>query len=237
MSKETILYAFIVVCVLYFFSSLLQLDSLEVLTKPLFLPVLFLYYIKKSKGHFQYRVIVSFIFYYIAEMLVLNDGKQYYLISVFFFLVPYLILLYFVVKDLSPLLKDRGYSKINITVFVVFVLLVYLYLSIISILDTESFLEEALLNFYGLILLLLGVFAITLYILKYSAANLFLIMSVIAFIVSDMFYIFIVKIEYNWVFKAVNLISQLLSYYFFVTYSLIKAKVENEKKYSEHTEA
>ena len=157
-------------------------------------------------------------------MLVLNDGKQYYLISVSFFLVPYLILLYFVIKDLFPLLKDKGYNKINVSVFIVFVLLVYLYVSIISILDTETFYEEALLNFYGLILMLLGVFAITLYILKHSAINLFLIMTVIAFIVSDMFYIFIVKIEYNWVFKSVNLISQLLSYYFFVTYSLINAK-------------
>lgn len=224
MSKKTILYTFIVVCVLYFFSALLQLDSLEILTKPLFLPVLLYYYIKKCKGNYQYRVIISFIFYYIAEMLVLNDGKQYYLISVSFFLVPYLILLYFVIKDLFPLLKDKGYNKINVSVFIVFVLLVYLYVSIISILDTETFYEEALLNFYGLILMLLGVFAITLYILKHSAINLFLIMTVIAFIVSDMFYIFIVKIEYNWVFKSVNLISQLLSYYFFVTYSLINAK-------------
>ena len=224
MSKKTILYTFIVVCVLYFFSALLQLDSLEILTKPLFLPVLLYYYIKKCKGNYQYRVIISFIFYYIAEMLVLNDGKQYYLISVSFFLVPYLILLYFVIKDLFPLLKDKGYNKINVSVFIVFVLLVYLYVSIISILDTETFYEEALLNFYGLILMLLGVFAITLYILKHSAINLFLIMTVIAFIVSDMFYIFIVKIEYNWLIKSVNLISQLLSYYFFVTYSLINAK-------------
>ena len=64
----------------------------------------------------------------------------------------------------------------------------------------------------------------SLYLLKHSVSNLFLIMTVIAFIVSDMFYIFIVKVENNWVFKSVNLITQFLSYYFFVTYSLIKAK-------------
>ena len=124
MSKTTILYAFIVVCDIYFFSLLLQLDSLKILTKPLFFPVLLYYYIKKCKGNYQYRVIISFIFYYIAEMLVLNDGKQYYLISVSFFLVPYLILLYFVIKDLFPLLKDKGYNKINVSVFIVFVLFI-----------------------------------------------------------------------------------------------------------------
>lgn len=58
MSKKTILYAFIVVCVLYFFSSLLQLDSLEVLTKPLFLPILLWYYLKRAKKYFQNRVVV-----------------------------------------------------------------------------------------------------------------------------------------------------------------------------------
>mgnify|MGYP003493267362 FL=1 len=81
-----------------------------------------------------------------------------------------------------------------------------------------------MLYFYGFILLLLAFFSVITYVLRYSAANLFLVMTIIAFIVSDMFYIFIVKVENNWVFKSVNLITQFLSYYFFVTYSLIKAK-------------
>lgn len=224
MDKKTFLYAFIVVCILYFFSSLLHLDSLEVLTKPLFLPILFLYYLKKAKDEYEFRVIVSFIFYYIAEMLVLKDGKVYYLISVFLFLIPYLILLYYVVKDLIPLLKIRSFNGVNFTLAFVFAFLVYLYISIILIIDTQSAVEKCLLHFYGFVLLLLAVFSTATYYLKSSEANLFLVMTIIAFIVSDMFYIFIVKIEYNWVFKSVNLISQLLSYYFFVTFSLIKIK-------------
>ncbi len=67
------------------FSSLLQLDGLQILVKPLFLPVLLYYYIKKSSGDFQIRVVVSFVFNCIAEMLVLNDGEQFYLISISFF--------------------------------------------------------------------------------------------------------------------------------------------------------
>lgn len=224
MSKKAILYTFIVVCILYFFSALLHLDSLEVLTKPLFLPILFLYYIKKSKGNFQNRVVISFIFYYIAEMLVLKDNTEYYLISVAFFLIPYLILLFFVVKDLLLLLRANSLNKINFSIIFVLAFLVYLYISIILLIDTESAFEKILLYTYGFVLLLLGVLAITTYVLKNSVSNLFLVMTIIAFIVSDMFYIFIVKIEYNWVFKSVNLISQLLSYYFFVTFSLIRVK-------------
>lgn len=224
MSKITILYTFIVVCILYFFSALLQLDSLEVLVKPLFLPVLLYFYIKKAKDKYQIRVIASFIFYYIGEMLVLKDEKNYYILSVCFFLIPYLILLYYVVRDLIPLLKSKGYYKINVLVVFVLLFLVFLYVSIMSILETESLFERILLDTYGFVLMLLGFFAIALYLLKHSVSDLFLVMTVIAFILSDMFYIFIVKIEYNWVFKSVNLISQLLSYYFFVTFSLIKAK-------------
>lgn len=224
MSKKTILYTFIVVCILYFFSALLQLDSLEILVKPLFLPILLFFYIKKARDKYQIRVIASFIFYYIGEMLVLKDEKNYYVISVCFFLIPYLILLYYVVRDLIPLLKSKGYYKINVLVVFVLLFLVFLYVSIMSILETESLFEKILLDTYGFVLLLLGFFAIALYLLKHSVSNLFLVMTVIAFILSDMFYIFIVKVEYNWVFKSVNLISQLLSYYFFVTFSLIKAK-------------
>ena len=224
MDNKNILYAYIAVCVLYFFSSLLQLDSLEVIVKPLFLPVLLFYYIKSINGNFQNRVVVSFIFYYLAEMLVLYDSEQYYLISVLLFLILYVILLYFVVKDLSHILKQNDYNKINFIVFFVFAFLIYLIISVFLIIETESVIERFLLYFYGFILLLLAFFSVITYVLRYSAANLFLVMTIIAFIVSDMFYIFIVKVENNWVFKSVNLITQFLSYYFFVTYSLIKAK-------------
>ena len=224
MDNKNILYAYIAVCVLYFFSSLLQLDSLEVIVKPLFLPVLLFYYIKSINGNFQNRVVVSFIFYYLAEMLVLYDSEQYYLISVLLFLIPYVILLYFVVKDLSHILKQNDYNKINFIVFFVFAFLIYLIISVFLIIETESIIERFLLYFYGFILLLLAFFSVITYVLRYSAANLFLVMTIIAFIVSDMFYIFIVKVENNWVFKSVNLITQFLSYYFFFFYSLIKAK-------------
>lgn len=224
MTKKTILYAFIVVCVLYFFSSLLQLDSLEVLTKPLFLPILFWYYIKKVKGNFQYRVVVSFVFYYIAEMLTLNDSEEFYLLSVFLFLIPYLILLNYIIKDLLKLLKINSLNKINFIILFVIAFLAYLLVSIFLIIDTASAFEQILLYTYGFILLVLSVCAVVTYILRHSVSNLFLVMTAITFVASDMFYIFIVKIEYNWVFKSVNLISQLLSYYFFVTYSLLKQK-------------
>ena len=200
------------------------MDCLEVNVKPLFLPVLLFYYIKSINGNFQNRVVVSFIFYYLAEMLVLYDSEQYYLISVLLFLIPYVILLYFVVKDLSHILKQNDYNKINFIVFFVFAFLIYLIISVFLIIETESVIERFLLYFYGFILLLLAFFSVITYVLRYSAANLFLVMTIIAFIVSDMFYIFIVKVENNWVFKSVNLITQFLSYYFFVTYSLIKAK-------------
>ena len=224
MSKETFLYAYIVVCILYFFSSLLQLDSLEVIVKPLFITTLLVYYFKRAKENFQNRVVVSFIFYYIGEMLILNNGKQYYLISVCFFLVPYLIILYFVSKDLMRLLKFKSFNKINFAIILVFAFLIYLYLSIMYIVDAESIMEGLVLYTYGFVLLILSVFSVLVYIMYFSASSLFLVMTVIAFILSDMFYIFIQKVEYNWAFKSVNLISQLLSYYFFVTYSLIKAK-------------
>ena len=105
MDSKNILYAFIAICVLYFFSSLFQFNSLELFSKPLFLPLLFLYYVKKLNDNYQYRVVIIFIFFYIAEMLVMFDIKEYYIISVSFFLIPYMILLYFVTKNLIFLLK------------------------------------------------------------------------------------------------------------------------------------
>ena len=224
MTKKNILYAFIVVSVIYFFSALLQLNSLEVLSKPFFLPILLLYYLKKSKEEYQFRVVISFIFYYIAEMLVLKDSEQYYILSVSLFLIPYLILLYYIIKDLFSLMKIQDRNRFNIFIALILAFLFYLYLSILFLIDIETIFEKLLLYAYGFVLLLLGVISIAMYVIKNSVTNLFLLMTVIAFIISDMFYILIVKVEVNYAFKSINLLSQLLSYYFFITYSLIRLK-------------
>lgn len=224
MSKKTILYAFIVVCILYFFSSLLELDGLELLTKPLVLPFLLFFYVKKAKAKYQKRVVFSFVFYFLAEMLVMIDAKKYYLISVLCFLIPYMALLFYVTKDLMLLIKMKGFGKINFAIFFIIGFLIYLYISINLIIDTKTSFEKWLLYFYGMILLFLGVFATTMYLIKYSLLSVFLILTVLTYIVSDIFYILILKIENNCAFKAINLITQLLSYYFFVTYSLLKIK-------------
>lgn len=224
MGKKNILYAFIIVCVLYFFSSVLELSNLEIITKPLFLPILLLYYVKKTKGNFQNRVLVSFVFFYIAELLVLVDGKQFYLLAILFFLIPYMILLYFVTKEFIPQLKNIDFNKFNFIIFFIFIFLVYFIINIFLIIDTASIFEQLVLYTYGLVLLLLIIFSISLYFLKHSTVNLFLILTVIAFVLSDVFYIFIIKFENNLAFKSVNLISQLLSYHFFVTYSFLKQK-------------
>lgn len=226
MAKKDILYAFIVVSVVYFFSALLQLHSLEMLSKPLFLPILLLYYLKKAKGDYQVRVIVSFIFYYIAEMLVLKDSEQYYILSVSLFLIPYIILLYFIGKDLLSLLRVQEQNKFNFFIALILAFLFYLYLSILFIIDIETMYEKLLLYVYGFVLILLGVISIAMYVIKNSVTNLFLLVMVIAFILSDMFYILLVKVEINYAFKSINLLSQLLSYCFFITYSLIRLKEE-----------
>lgn len=224
MGKKSVLYAFIVVCILYFFSSLLELDGLELLTRPLVLPLLLFFYLKSTKEKYQKRVVFSFVFYFLAEILTTIDSKKYYLISIFCFLIPYKALLFYVTKDLMLLIKIKGFSKLNFAIFFIIGFFIYLYVSINLILDIKTSFEKLLLYFYGLVLLFLGIFATAMYLIKNSLLSVFLILTVLTYIVSDIFYIFIIKIESNFAFKAIVLISQLLSYYFFVTYSLIKIK-------------
>ena len=224
MNKRTILYAFIVVCVLYFFSSLLHLDSLEIIVKPLFLPILFIYYLKKNRGKYQIFVVLSFVFYYISEVLFLLSSTINFLYGIFFNLISYLILLYIIGIDFLKILKFKKHIENLLVVLFMLTFLIYLFVSIILLIDFNSGAEKMLLYFYGITLILLCSISIASYMLKYSSLNLFLMLMTILFIVSDVFYLLIIKIEYNWVFKSVNLIAQLLSYYFFVVYSLIKSK-------------
>lgn len=224
MNKQFFLYSFIVVSIVYFFSSLLQIDSLELGSKILYLPLLFGYYLTVVQTNFQYRIVISFVFFYIAELIAMQKPNQFSVLYVLFFLLPYLMFLFYMVGDLYVLIKDRGIKNINISVLIVFMLMIYLFLSVISIIEINSVIESLLLYVYGSVLVMLSVVSMLIYILKNSVQNLFLILTIITFVVSDMFYIFIIKFEYNWVFKSVNLLTQLMSYYFFIHYALLKMK-------------
>ena len=125
MGKKSVLYAFIVVCILYFFSSLLELDGLELLTRPLILPLLLFFYLKSAKKKYQKRVVFSFVFYFLAEILTTIDSKKYYLISIFCFLIPYTALLFYVTKDLMLLIKIKGFSKFNFAIFFIIGFFIY----------------------------------------------------------------------------------------------------------------
>lgn len=222
--KKHILYLFALVSILYILSVLFKIRELELLSKPLFLPVLFIYYLKKVNEKLENLTIYCFIAFYIGEMLVLKDPEVYYIPSLFFFLIPYKIVLYRISTDLCLILKNNKLDKSNLFLLIVLALLIFLFISVILTINTGELLEKIILYAYGLSLILLCFLSVILYVLKNSKANVFLLMMVIAFIISDMYFIFIKKIDDNWVFKLVNLVAQMFSYYFFVNYSILKTR-------------
>lgn len=225
--KKYILYAFALVSALYILSSLFKIRELELLSKPLFIPILLYYYLRKTNKNFEISVVICFVSFYIGEMLMLNDPEVFYLPSLFFFLIPYKIILYHISTDLSSILKNKKLDKSNLFLLIVLGLLIFLFVSVILTINTGEILEKIILYAYGFSLILLCFLSVFLYVLKNSKANVFLLMMVIAFIVSDMYFIFIKKIDSNWVFILVNLVTQMFSYYFFVNYVVLKKRNNN----------
>lgn len=225
--KKYILYSFAAVSLLYILSSVFSVREIELLTKPLFLPILLYYYLRKTNSKSEIHTIICFIAFYIGEMLVLKDPEGFYLISLLFFFIPYLVLLYYVTNDLLLTIKDNALSKFAFFFSLFLLFLILLFVSVILTINTDDIIEKIILYLYGLSLILFGIMTVILYVFKNSKTNFFLLMMVIAFIISDMYFIFMKKIDYNWVFKIVNLVAQIFSYYFFVNYSILRAKNNN----------
>ena len=118
--KKYILYAFTLVSALYILSSLFKIRELELLSKPLFIPILLYYYLRKTNKNFEISVVICFVSFYIGEMLMLKDPEVFYLPSLFFFLIPYKILLYHISTDLSGILKNKKLDKSNLFLLIVF---------------------------------------------------------------------------------------------------------------------
>lgn len=209
---------------LYIIAVLINSDNLELFSKPIIIPSIYYFYYSSVRGKINYLFSASILSFFIGEILILISIEDYFLLSLIALIIPYFIVFYFVLQDLIFYLKKK---KINLNVFSLYVfvmLLVYIFFNVLMMMIEENSLEFYIYSLYGIMLFFLGVLAFVMQINYANKTILFTGLTIACFIMSDLFFVFTKIFPDLWVLKAINIITQELSFFCYVSYFIFRTK-------------
>lgn len=210
--------------ILCFISVLMDNEDIVLLAKPVLIPSMFVYYYIEQKGKLDYLFVFSLSAFFIGDLLYLINPVDYYILGLFVFLLPYLIVLFFLTQDIINLIKRKKINKLNLSFLIILFFLVYLMVSILNVLDAESNVEFFYFFLFGIELVLMGVIAALLFVNENSRVNYLLIITVSLFIISDVFFILNKNLFPLLIFKLANMSAQIFSFYFYTRYFVERQK-------------
>lgn len=219
-----------VAILLYLIAVLLGSDNLELLSKPIIIPAVYYFYYISVKGKINFLFSFSILSYFFAEILLLISATDFLYPGLVCFGIPYLIITYFLAQDFLYYLKKRKYAINNFSFYIIIILLLYLLYNVLSFINESSKLEFSFYIFNGILLFVMGIFA---FLIQFNFNNktiLYMVLMVVFFIISDLFFIFSKSTKDVIALKMISIISQQLSYFFYVSYFIYRTKTYYFKK-------
>lgn len=187
------------------------------------LPAIVYYYLRVS--NFKINCLISgiFIFCYIGEIYSLISPNDHLIIDVICFLLAYLTLIVYLVPNFSKINWKHPYNLVLIA-FASTSLLIIGYLVLTLKLEKID-ISTSILIFYGIVVSILLFISIMEYFRKNTLVSVHLLIACIFFYFSDCFYIINNFYLAFFVFNFVQIVMQVLSYYFLVNFFIL-----NEQK-------
>ena len=214
----------------YVMAVLFGSDNLELLIKPIIIPSVYYFYYISVKGKISFLFSFSILSYFFAEILLLISASDFLYPGLFCFGIPYLIITYFLAQDFLYYLKKRKYAINNFSFYIIIILLFYLLYNVLSFINESSKLEFSFYIFNGILLFVMGIFA---FLIQFNFNNktiLYMVLMVVFFIISDLFFIFSKSTKDVIALKLISIVTQQLSYFFYVSYFICRTKTYSFKK-------
>jgi hypothetical protein len=214
----------------YVMAVLFGSDNLELLIKPIIIPSVYYSYYISVKGKISFLFSFSILSYFFAEILLLISASDFLYPGLFCFGIPYLIITYFLAQDFLYYLKKRKYTINNFSFYIIIILLFYMLYNVLSFINESSKLEFSFYIFNGILLFVMGIFA---FLIQFNFNNktiLYMVLMVVFFIISDLFFIFSKSTKDLIALKLISIITQQLSYFFYVCYFIYRTKTYSFKK-------
>jgi hypothetical protein len=220
MSKNPAIYLYLISGLLFLLAILFQNEEFLLVTKPIIIPSILYYYYIETKVRINIFFILSLILFFIRDMLFLINFDDFYIIGLIIFLLPYLFVIHFLYQDIKEIIAKRKNRKIDFTFIIILLILVNLLVKVLNALEDKSLVEEVFFILFGIELLAMGVMAAMIYFHSSIKRNFYLAITVVAFILSDLFFILNNNLQNLLVFELINGLAQTASYFFYVKYFL-----------------
>ena len=209
-------------CFGYVLFSLLEMEGLVLCSKSIVVPCIFVYYFIENKYRIDWIIGLIFLSCFLGDVVVLFNIEHALLLSVYFFLLVYVLLLKYVLEDSK---KVDFAKKDALPIFIIVLFLIYLLITILNIQFINAPQDNLAFIIYGITLLILSVISVSNYISKGCVCLFYMTLAVICFIFSDVFYALDNFYFSNKIFYLITLATQVVCYYFMVQYLLKRNKV------------
>lgn len=219
------LFLYFAAILLYVVAVLIGSDNLELFSKPIIIPSIYYFYYTSVKGKISYLFTFSVLSYFTGEILFLLNQDDFLVSSLVFFGIPYIIITFFLAQDFLFYLKIKKYDVNNISFYIILMLLFYLLYNVLSFINETSQIEFSIYIIYGILLLVMGLLSFLIQFNFNNKAISFMVLMIVFFIISDLFYIFSKSTKDVMALKLINVVSQQLSYYLYVGYFVYRTKL------------
>lgn len=210
--------------VLYIIAVLIGSDNLELFSKPIIIPSIYYFYYISVRGKINYLFSFSVWSFFIGEILHLISREDFNISGLIFLLIPYFIILYFIIQDLIYYLKKQKIKLNTFSFYIILMLLIYLFFNVLMMMIEESSFDFFIYALYGITLLLMGILVFVMQINYSNRTILFSALMVACFIVSDLFFVFYKKFPDLLALKMINVTTQELSFFCYISYFIFRTK-------------
>ena len=210
--------------VLYMIAVIIGSDNLELFSKPIIIPSIYYFYYISVRGKINYLFSFSVWSFFIGEILHLISREDFNISVLIFLLIPYFIILYFIIQDLLYYLKKQKIKLNTFSFYIIVMLLGYLFFSVLMMMIEENSLEFFIYFLYGILLVLMGVLAFVMLINYNNRTILYTGFMVGCFILSDLFFVFFKKLPDLIALKMINVTTQELSFFCYISYFIFRTK-------------
>jgi len=217
-TNKIALIAYLSCCFLAIVSNIFKLEWLKLFTLPLVLPALFFYYFTEAKK-VNILICLFLLSNFIGDSLGLMnfENELYYIIPPFF--ISNLLMVIVLIKNIEKV-KFNLFNAILLIIIGLF--LIYLLSLFLELFSIEERILQIQVEFFGIVLIALGLLASYNIIWKISTSNLFLMMCASCVIISDIFYLIFNFQSQLFVLNSIHFACQLFSYFFFIKYVLLR---------------
>lgn len=210
--------------VIYMIAVIIGSDNLELFSKPIIIPSIYYFYYISFRGKIDYLFSFSVLSFFIGEILHLISREEFNVSGLIFLLIPYFIILFFIFQDLIYYLKKKKINLNTFSFYIIVMLLVYLLFNALMMMIEEKSFEFFIYFLYGILLLLMGILAFVMLINYNNRTILYTGFMVGCFLLSDLFFVFSKKIPDLIALKLINVATQELSFFCYISYFVYRTK-------------